>query len=152
MPDGSQPIRSRTTARVALWLLFLAALTIGLPAAFDPHYFYSDFPLDLHWVEMLPPYNEHLTTDVGGLYLGFALLFAWAARTLQQTLARAASCAWLLVATLHLAFHATHLDGFGAADAIGELGSLGLLLALPLAALWAVAEPRPVRSVDGGER
>jgi hypothetical protein len=136
-------VRSRTTAQVALWLLFLAALIVGLPAAFDPHYFYSSFLLGTHWVELLPPYNEHLTTDVGGLYLGFAVLFAWAAWTLQPTLVRAACCAWLLVAAFHLFFHATHLEGFGAADAVAELTSLALLLAPPLAALWAVAEPRP---------
>ena len=48
-------MRSRRAAQIALWLLFLAALSIGLPAALDPHYFYADFPLDTHWVEMLPP-------------------------------------------------------------------------------------------------
>jgi hypothetical protein len=134
-------MRSRRTARIALWLLFVAALSVGLPAAFAPHSFYADFPLGAHWVEMLPPYNEHLTTDVGGLYLGFAVVIAWAARTLQPALVRAACWGWLLMATLHFAFHATHLDGFGTADAIAELVSLGLLLPLPLAAIWAAGEP-----------
>jgi hypothetical protein len=134
-------MRSRLVAQVALWLLFLTALTTGLPAAFDPHYFYADFPLDTHWVEMLPPYNEHLTTDVGGLYLGFAAIFAWAARTLQPVLARAVCCGWLLMATLHLLFHATHLEGFGSADAIAELASLAILLVPAVVAIWAVAEP-----------
>jgi hypothetical protein len=134
-------MRSRLVAQVALWLLFLAALSIGLPAALDPHYFYAHFPLDTHWVEMLPPYNEHLTTDVGGLYLGFAVILAWAARTLQPALVRAVCCGWLLMAALHLLFHATHLEGFGSADAIAELASLAILLAPPVAAIWAVGEP-----------
>lgn len=139
---GRLAMRSRRTAQIALWLLFAVALTTGLPAAFAPHTFYTDFPLGTHWVEMLPPYNQHLTTDVGGLYLGFAVVFAWAARTLQPALVRAACWGWLLMAALHLLFHATHLEGFGAADAIAEFVSLAALLAPPLAALWAIRQPR----------
>jgi hypothetical protein len=135
-------MRSRRTAQVALWLLFVAALTTGLPAAFAPHTFYSDFPLNTHWVEMLPPYNEHLIIDVGGLYLGFAVTIGIAARTLQPTLVRAACWGWLLMATLHLIFHAGHLEGFDTADGIAELVSLALLLPPALAAIWAVSEPR----------
>ena len=73
-----------SVARAALGFLFLAALTIGLTAAVLPRTFYDDFPFLAHWVELLPPYNEHLVTDVGGLYLGFAVLFAWAAWTLER--------------------------------------------------------------------
>jgi len=123
-------------------LLFATAASTGLIAAAAPHTFYDDFPFYAHWVEMLPPYNEHLTTDVGGLYLGFAVVFAWAARTLQATLVRAVCCGWLLMASLHFVFHATHLENFGTADAIAELFSLGLLLPPAILAIWAVAEPR----------
>jgi hypothetical protein len=138
---SEQIVRSPRSVRWSMALLFLAAASIGIPAALAPHTFYADFPFFAHWVEMLPPYNEHLVTDVGGLYLGFAVLFAWAAWTVQPTLVRAASFAWLLVAAIHLIFHATHLDGFGTADAVEELTSLAILLAPPLVALWAVAEP-----------
>ncbi len=134
-------MRSPTGARVALWILFLAAVSIGLMAAATPHSFYTSFPLGRHWVELLPPYNEHLVTDVGGLYLGFAVLFAWAAVTLQPVLVRAAGCAWLLVAALHLGFHATHLDGFDTGDAVAELASLAFLLAPAAVAIWSAAEP-----------
>jgi hypothetical protein len=126
---------------VSLAILCLAAASIGLLAAAAPHTFYADFPFFAHWVELLPPYNEHLVTDVGGLYLGFAVLFAWAAWTLQPTLVRAVSTAWLLTAAIHLVFHATHLDDFGAADAVAELASLAFLLIPPPVAIWAVAEP-----------
>ena len=86
------------SARAALGFLFVSALVIGLTAAVLPRTFYDDFPFLRHWVELLPPYNEHLVTDVGGLYLGFAVLFAWAAWTLQPTLVRAVCSAWLLTA------------------------------------------------------
>ncbi len=131
-------MRSPRSARAALVLLLLSALTIGLTAALAPRTFYDDFPFLTHWVDLLPPYNEHLVTDVGGLYLGFAVLFAWAARTLDRTLVRAACAAWLLAAAIHLAFHATHLDNFGTADAIAELSGLALLLAPPAVAIWGV--------------
>jgi hypothetical protein len=123
--------------------LFLAALTIGLAAAVVPRTFYDDFPFVAHWVELLPPYNEHLVTDVGGLYLGFAVLFAWAAWTLDRTLVRALCVAWLLTASIHLLFHAGHLAGFGTADAIAEIATLALLLVPPPLAIWGVAATGP---------
>lgn len=132
-------MRSPAIARLALAYLGASAALIGLTAAFAPRTFYDDFPFVAHWVELLPPYNEHLVTDVGGLYLGFAVLFAWAGWTLERTLVRAVCVAWLLTAGLHLIFHAGHLDGFGTADAVAEIASLALLLVPPPLALWAVA-------------
>jgi hypothetical protein len=135
-------MRSPNAVRVALAILLFSAASIGLVAAFAPHAFYEDFPFLRHWVELLPPYNEHLVTDVGGLYLGFAVLFAWAAWTLQPALVRAVCCAWLLTATLHLIFHIAHLEGFDTGDAIAEIGSLAFLLIPPPVAIWAVGAPR----------
>jgi hypothetical protein len=138
-------MRSAGAARVALAILVVSAVSVGIPAALFPHAFYDSFPFLAHWVDRIPPYNEHLVTDVGGLYLGFTMLFAWAAWTLQPTLVRAACSAWLLAAVLHLGFHATHLDNFDTADAIAELASLAFLLVPPPVAIWAVgpAATRP---------
>jgi hypothetical protein len=132
-------MRSPNSARAALALLCVSALLIGVTAALLPRTFYDDFPFLTRWVELLPPYNEHLVTDVGGLYLGFAVLFGWAAWTLERTLVRAVCIAWLLTATLHLFFHAGHLENFGTADAVAELASLALLLVPPPLAIWGVA-------------
>ena len=60
-------MRAPNVARGALGFLLVAVLLVGLPAAFAPRTFYDDFPFVAHWVELLPPYNEHLVTDVGGL-------------------------------------------------------------------------------------
>lgn len=133
-------MRSPGLARGALAILFISAASIGLTATLAPHTFYDDFPFLSHWVDLLPPYNEHLVTDVGGLYLAFAVLFAWALRTPQPTLVRAACTAWLVSAAIHLFFHATHLDNFGTADAIAEIASLAFLLVPPPVAIWAVGE------------
>jgi hypothetical protein len=131
-------MRAPDLARAALLILLVSVLAVGLPAAFAPQTFYDDFPFVRNWVELLPPYNEHLVTDVGGLYLGFAVLFAWAAWTLQPTLVRAACSAWLLAAALHLFFHATHLESFSTGDAVAEIASLAFLLLPPALAIWAV--------------
>jgi len=134
-------MRAATIARIALAILVISAVSVGIPAALAPHAFYNDFPFFAHWVDRIPPYNEHLVTDVGGLYLGFTVLFAWAAWTLQPTLVRAVCSAWLLAAALHLGFHAGHLDNFDTADAIAELTSLAFLLIPPPLAIWAVGDP-----------
>lgn len=139
MAEDSALLRENL-ARGALLILLVSVLAVGLPAAFAPQTFYDDFPFVRNWVELLPPYNEHLVTDVGGLYLGFSVLFAWAAWTLQPTLVRAACSAWLLTAASHLFFHATHLENFDTGDAIAEIVSLAFLLAPPLVAIWAVRE------------
>jgi hypothetical protein len=135
-------MRAPALARAALIVLALSVASVGLPATLAPHTFYDDFPFLSHWVDLLPPYNEHLVTDVGGLYLGFTVLFAWAAWTLQPTLVRAVCSAWLLSATLHLVFHITHLEGFGTADGVAEIASLAFLLVPPPVAIWAVGAAR----------
>ncbi len=136
-------MRSSTIARAALWITAASAAGVGLVAAFAPRTFYKDFPYVGHWVDRLPPYNEHLVTDVGALYLGFALVLAWAAVTLRRELVQAACWGWILFSLLHLVFHARHLDGFGSGDAAQELVSLAVVIALPLLALWAA---RPART------
>lgn len=133
-------LRAPGIARAALVVLLISAVAVGLPATLAPEAFYDDFPFLRHWVDLLPPYNEHLVTDVGGLYLGFAVLFGWAAWSLQPTLVRAACSAWLLTAAIHLFFHATHLENFSTGDAVAELASLAFLLVPPPLAIWAVGD------------
>lgn len=132
-------MRSPLSARLALGVLLLSSLSIGLTATIAPHTFYDDFPFLAHWVELLPPYNEHLVTDVGSLYLGFSVLFVWAIVTLDRTLVQAVSVAWLLAAGIHLLFHAGHLENFDTGDAIAEIASLAFLLVPPPVAVWATA-------------
>jgi hypothetical protein len=126
-------------ARISLWALCAYCVAIGALAAFVPRTFYDDFPFFAHWVELLPPYNQHLVTDVGGLYLGFAVLFAWAASTLERTLVRAACAAFGLTAFLHLIFHASHLGHFGTADGIAEIAALAILL-VPVAVAFRTVD------------
>lgn len=135
---GLAAVRDLRLARVALAVLALGSLATGLPAAFFPRGFYDGFPFVAHWVDRLPPYNEHLVTDVGGFFLAFAILFAWAAYRPRRELVLPLCAAWSVAALLHLVFHARHLADFSAADAVGELTSLAVLLVLPAVAVWAL--------------
>lgn len=132
----------RTPARLSLGFLFVSTAFTGLVAALAAHSFYADFPFTTHWVDLLPPYNEHLVTDVGELYLGFAILFGWAAWKMEPAFFRPLCAAWLVPSVLHLLFHATHLGNFGAADAVGEMVALTLTVVPALVVLWA-SQPRP---------
>ena len=129
-------------ARVSLWLLAVSSAATGLPAAIAPRSFYDDFPLGREWVAMLPPYNQHLVTDVGGFYLAFAVLFAWAAVTVRRELIVPLCTAWTLAAVLHFGYHVTHLDGWDVGDAVTQTVALALLLVLPVSAV-ATAPRRP---------
>jgi hypothetical protein len=123
---------------VSLWWLAAISAFIGILAAFAPRSFYDAFPFGRAWVEMLPPYNQHLISDVGGFYLGFALLFAWAAVSLHRALVVPLCTAWILTALLHFEYHVTHLDGWDVGDAVAQTVLLALVLALPMAAAVAV--------------
>jgi hypothetical protein len=133
-------VRRPRLARGALLLLCGYCLFIGLTAAVAPHVFYDDFPFLGHWVERLPPYNEHLVSDVGGLYLGFAVVLGLAAWRLERNLVVAACAGFLTVSLLHLLFHATHLEGFGGLEGAEELAGLASLLIPPALAIWASAQ------------
>ena len=84
---------------------------------------------------MLPPYNEHLIRDVGNYKLAFAVLFAWAAWRPSRELVVPLAAGWSVAALLHAGYHALHLDGFGAGDAIALIAVLVAALALPVLAI-----------------
>lgn len=128
----ADPRARRTLLRVVLGSLAVSAAAVGLPALIAPRAFFAGFPLGASWVAELPPFNLHLVGDVGGLYLAFALLFAWAAVTVARDLVVPLCAAWAVAAALHLGFHVAHLERFGAADAAGQIASLALVLALPV--------------------
>jgi hypothetical protein len=130
-------MRRPDLTRAALLVLTAYCLFIGFTAAVIPHVFYSDFPFLQHWVERLPPYNEHLVFDVGGLYLGFAVVLGLAAWRPRRDLVVAACAGFLTVAVPHLAYHALNLSEFGTGEAILELTALTSLVIPPLVALWA---------------
>lgn len=143
-------LRDPRLLRPLLVALAIPPLVVGLTALLVPRTFYDDFPFLASWVRLLPPYNQHLVTDVGGLQLAFGLLFAYAAARPHPALVRPVAAAWGVSQVLHVAFHVTHLDGFGTVDAMAQTASLVALVALAAAAVWLVgpAADAPSLSLD----
>ena len=141
-------MRSPALARGALLALCGYCLFIGFTALVVPHTFYTDFPFLAHWVERLPPYNEHLVSDVGGLYVGFAVITGIAAWRPERLLVIATCAGFLTVSVPHLFFHVTHLDGFGTVDGAFEIAALASLLIPPCIALWAIRPAVPYGPVE----
>jgi Domain of unknown function (DUF4345) len=123
------------TKRILAVILAATALSVGAWAALAPHSFFTSFPLPgHHWVAPLQPYNEHLTRDVGDLYLALFAITTWAAVRPRPETFRLTGTAWLVFGIPHLAFHAAHLDLFSTTDAAANTIALTatLLLAAPL--------------------
>ena len=139
----SQSRSELRVARLVLADLALGALVVGIPASIAPRTFYDSFPFVAHWVDLLPPYNAHLTTDVGGLQLAFGLLFAYAAARPSRELVVPVCAAWSVSQLLHLIFHLTHLDNFGVADAIAQTAALTAITLLPAVPVLLLLRRRP---------
>jgi hypothetical protein len=119
--------RRQCGARVLLGCLGAYAAAIGAYALLAPHAFYRN----VIGVDLLGPYNEHLVSDVGGLYLGFSSLFAWGAWTLGRELVRAICITWTLVQAIRFTCHLAHLQHFTVDQATAQPAGLLPLLLLP---------------------
>jgi hypothetical protein len=117
--------------QTAAFVLAVSAALVGGWASVDPHSWYSTFPgMGHHWVRSLGPYNDHLTRDVGGLYLALLVVSVWALVRGTTELLRLAGVAWLAFSIPHLAFHLDHLDGLTTFDKVGNVVALGGTLIL----------------------
>jgi hypothetical protein len=128
-------------------VLALSAGVVGIWAEVAPRSFYNSFPLPgHHWVSMLGPYNEHLTRDVGGLYLSLLVIGAWGVlRPTAETFAMIAS-GWLVFSIPHFIYHMLHLDMFGTADKVGNIVTLGGTVVLAALLLLPTARVESDRS------
>jgi hypothetical protein len=124
-------MRARPWLRPALLFLTLTQIVVGTWQLLLPRSFY-----DLYWVQLLPPYNEHLMRDVGGLNLALAVVLGASALIMERRLITTALLAYLTFAMYHLVFHATHLEHFPQADAITQTSALVMVeVAFPLVLL-----------------
>ena len=134
--------------RALLAALAVSAAYPGAWATFAPRSFYDTFPgASHHWTAALPAYSEHLVTDVGAFYLGFALLFAWAAVRPSRELIVPVCTAFALFSVLHLVWHSLHLDGLETADAVLQTASLAAVLVGSLGAI-VLARRLPARAAS----
>ena len=154
--SGAVPGRARVgLMRGGLGLLSLSALAVGAWALFLPRSFYEDFPsAGRAWVSALGPYNGHLLTDVGAMYLALGVLLALAAVSLGRELVRASLVAWLVFAVPHFVFHAANIHHHPLViDRAGNLISLGSVVVLPLILLYLDGSSRKAdrRRTEGAQ-
>jgi hypothetical protein len=120
-----------TLLRGGMWFLAIVELAVGVVATLAPRAFYDYVP----WVDLAPPFSEHLMRDYGAMNLALGLVTAVAAVTMA---------AYLLFAVAHLLFHVTHHDHYTASQAAGETTALTIAVLLPVALLalsWRVQAP-----------
>lgn len=128
----------RRLALGGTWLLAAVQTVQGVWALGLPELFWSAFPLGAPgWVNLLPPYNEHLVRDVGGLSLALAVVLVAAALRRDRASVRVAALAVLVVAVPHALFHETHLEHYPASAAIGQTIAFTAQLAVAVAVLIA---------------
>ena len=121
--------------RITLGVLLLVALVAGLWALLAPRSFYDSFPTSsMHWVATDGPYNRHLLSDVGSMYLALAALTV--AALARPALARLAGIVWLVFSVPHWIYHSAHLGLYGTRDQV--LNEVALVAVVLLAALLCV--------------
>ncbi len=128
--------RPPALVRLGLLLLGLVSAEAGIWAAFFPRSFYDSFPGGgHHWVAVDGPYNQHLVRDFGQFNLAFAILFATVAFTSERRSRQAVLVAYAVAEALHLTYHAAHLGVLRTTDAVANMVTLGLAVAVPIALL-----------------
>lgn len=142
--EASAGARTTSVVRAGLGILALLQGIVGVWASLVPTSFYRSFPLPGHpWVSLLPPYNEHLTRDVGELNLALTVVLTAAAVTGRWLLSAVAVGAAAVYAVPHAVFHFLHLEGFPTPDAVAQ--SVGIVLQLAVVAVvgWLLWRDRP---------
>jgi alkylhydroperoxidase family enzyme len=154
MSHGDHLTEHRGAIRFLLLALGIPQALIGLWALLAPRSFYDDFPAGTDgWVNPLGPFDEHLVTDVGALFVGLGVLLTIAAVGLQRRLVVAAAISWLIFSVPHLVWHSFELDRLSTADAVGNAVTLawtavGGALVLLLVARDGRSTRRPARPAE----
>lgn len=93
----------------------------------------------------LPPYNEHLITDIGALTLALVLTLSVAAVTMQPLMVRTALTSSLMFGIPHFVFHAMHLTMFPVSISVTQTAVLSLGIVAPVALLVLCARQTAAR-------
>jgi hypothetical protein len=117
--------------RAGMWFLTFVELAVGVVATLVPRVFYDYVP----WVDLAPPFSEHLMRDYGAMTLALGMVTAVAAFTMDRRMVRTALAAFLLFAVPHLLFHVTHHEHYTTSQAVGETTAIAVLLPIALLAL-----------------
>jgi hypothetical protein len=134
---SDQPL-TNLPLRAGLWALTVVVFAVGILATLTPRSFYDHVP----WVDLAPPYAEHLMRDFGAMNLALGTVTLVAAITMDRLLVRTTLAAYVVFAIPHLVFHITHHQHYTTVAAVGESIALIVAVLLPLA-LLALTVNRP---------
>jgi 4-carboxymuconolactone decarboxylase len=155
MSHGDDITRHRGAIRFLLLALGIPQALIGLWALLAPRSFYGDFPAGRGgWVSALGPYDAHLVTDVGSLFVALGLILVLAGISLRRGAVVAAAAGWLVFSVAHFGWHLFHLDSLDTGDAVGNVVTLAWTVGGGVAVLVLALrrpEPRPAMAGAPGE-
>lgn len=130
--------------RFGLWYLAVTSAYVAIWILVAPKNFYANFPTgSAHWVNGLPPYNEHLERDFGAAGLGLAVLAALAAIWWrEQRLVQATAIVFLFASLPHLIYHLTTTGHYSTGDNVQSLVGLALPVVASVGILLASSARR----------
>src|SRR4051794_41445653 len=107
----------RRLIRFGLWYLAVTSAYVAIWILVAPKNFYANFPTgSAHWVNRIPPYNEHLERDFGAAGLGLSVLAALAAVWgRDKRLVQATAIAFLFASPPHFLYHPTTTQPYSTA-------------------------------------
>src|SRR3954468_3228659 len=114
-------------------------------ALFWPRTLFVDFPVaGAHWVDALPPYNEHLVRDYGASFLALTALALFAAYYAERRLIIVTAVVWEISALPHAIYHFAHSDAPSGWRGALSLATLAINVVVPFVLLFLVRkEPVP---------
>ena len=119
------PMR-QLVVRVGVVLLAVVNLWWGLWAVVTPESFFWTFPgFGHHWTAAYPPYNEHLVSDLGAIFLTLAVLLGIAGILDDRRVTLTVLAGVTVFNALHFFFHVTHHGMLTGVDLWGSLIVLG---------------------------
>jgi alkylhydroperoxidase family enzyme len=144
MSHGDHITQHRGAIRFILFALGIPQALIGVWALAAPRSFYDDFPAGTDgWVHVLGPFDEHLVTDIGALFIALGFLLAFAADTLRRGTVMAAAISWLIFSVPHFLWHVFNLDEMSTADAVANTATLAWTVTGGILVLALLRRPRP---------
>ncbi|KAA2243374.1 hypothetical protein F0L74_12800 [Chitinophaga agrisoli] len=116
------------TVKALLYYLGISNGVTGIWALFFPKQFYTSFPgFGFHWIDIMGPFSDHLTRDVGAFFcaIGSMAIFAVIRPAINKI--RLACYSNLVFAVPHLIYHCYMIHMFPtAADKFWGILALAL--------------------------
>ncbi len=126
----------RWVVRVGLGVLSALHLWWGAWAIVNPRGFFDTFPgFGRRWTAAYPPFNEHLVSDLGAIFVTLGVLLGLAAIVDDGKVTAVVLAGAVTFGALHLAFHVTHHGTLTGADLSLSLASLVPGVLAPIALL-----------------